>query len=162
MPDNSSPKASSPKKKHRPSTAHKSKSEEARELLTQGLKPPEISRKLGVTRELVYAQQHKLKALERKSYTYETLPKGSMRAGENWAANLPSDQHLVEATCVSCLKPMWTRDPKLEDLCEMCMYAMATEAAEAMGQRSINSTPTSFEDEHDNPLPDLGDPWRLF
>lgn len=162
MPANSTTKATSRKKKPPCSTTHQSKTEQVRELLTQGIGPTEITRRLKCSRALVYLVKSRL-AAQPPVYTLETLPRSEVRASENWAAKLPKNAPLLRSECSGCKRAMWTRDPKLEDLCDECAYQMMTEAAEAAMKRDIHNTPPAFdEDDSAKAIPSWGDPFRLF
>lgn len=162
MPVNSISKATSRKKKPQSSTMQPSKTVQVKELLTQGIGATEITRRLKCSRALVYLVKRQLSD-EPPAFTLATLPQGAIRAAEHWPANLPKDQPLVKSQCVSCLMEMWTRDPKIENLCEICAYQQMTEVAEATAARMKHFTPPAFDDaDGAQPIPDLGDPFRLF
>lgn len=163
MPINSTKKASSRKKKQASSTTP-SKTGQVRELLTQGLGATEITRKLNCSRSLVYLVKDQIaQESAAKPITLADLPPNAVRAAEHWPANLPKDMPLVQAQCVNCLMQMWTRDPKIENLCEICSYQMMTEVAEAVAAREIHRTPPTFdEDDTGKGIPDFGNPFRLF
>jgi hypothetical protein len=84
-------------------------------------------------------------------------------AWENWAANLSPDTLMYKAPCDFCKRMMWTRDVKLENVCEDCGYAQMTEATEALARRQTPRSSNVFADHmerHRLRIP--GNPLKLF
>lgn len=120
-------------------------------LLEQSvLNVSQIAKMLKCDRGVVYKVMRELKAklAEPKPVTRETLEPGAVIAGENFLqTDLPKE--LVKSECVNCLRPMWTRNPKFEDLCEECNYQLMLEAAQAQTVRDVPKISHAF-DEADN------------
>jgi hypothetical protein len=57
-----------------------------------------------------------------KRKTWNDLPIHANRCARK--AGIPDSAPVYETLCVECKRPMWTRDEKMENLCEGCEYIL--------------------------------------
>lgn len=168
---NSQPKASSRKSKGRSSTAKKpplSKSEQIKALLAQGLGVTEISKRLKVSRTLVYRAKGQLKANEaakpKRIHLSEVREQQcQLKAADFFRAN-STDIEVEKYECSHCGRPMWGDDPKKNDLCEDCAIQFMHEAQAAQVIRSQDRFVNPFADQSNARTIELnfrGDYWSL-
>lgn len=99
------------------------------EMLAAGAKPAEISKTLRVSRSYI----HRIKRMvvpAPQVVLRKDLPWHILKAAEKWDANLAPNTPMVKALCLGCKRDMYTRDAKLEDICEECAYAMMEEVVQ--------------------------------
>jgi len=99
-----------------------------------------------------------------KRLVWADLPTDARKAAKRSGKSDNAPVHQMR--CIRCRLPMWTRDEKLEDICERCEYIMINEKHEALqkyqksqGGRMVN--PLRDSDEVTQQVNPLSGPIRI-
>lgn len=107
------------------------KKQQIAELLSQGKRPAEIRKALKVSRAYVHRIQSLMREPENPLVILrKNLPWHILKAAEKWDANIAPETPMTRRLCEGCKREMYTRDAKLEDICEECAYAMMEDVAQ--------------------------------
>lgn len=118
--------------------------------LRQGIGVSEIARNCRVSRHVVYNIKNEIlpkpvPLAERTVVLRSELPWTVLKAmTHGFSQEFPEDQ-MHRTQCLGCKRPMWSKDPVLEDLCEECFFAQHLETAAASLEREVHGSGAGFD-----------------